>query len=174
MARSNILLIAVVHLFLFAFAMSANAQLTSRYTSIAEKSCRKIKLTKADEHVIMHRRCQGVGGYQLDIFSGEEHEYIDVITPKGKSFCSSISPASYIALEKRAEWRMRGSSRVAVIVRFNMSMPDGKPTDSALVVSKLTRTSACVVDSVFGSKDQNIKARKIADTASTRKCKPSE
>ena len=52
MARSKILLVAVVHLFLFVFALSANAQFTSRYTSIAEKSCRKIKLTKADEGVI--------------------------------------------------------------------------------------------------------------------------
>lgn len=174
MARSKILLIASVHLFLFIFALSTHAQLTSRYTSIAEKSCRKIKLTKADEGVILHRRCQGVAGYQLDIFSGEEHEYVSVITPNGKSFNASINPASYSFLDKRAEWRMRGAAPVAVIVRFNMSMPDGKPTDSALVVSKLTRTSACVVDSVFGSKDQNVKARKIADTASTRKCKPSE
>ena len=174
MARSKILLIAVVHLFLFVFALSANAQFTSRYTSIAEKSCRKIKLTKADEGVILHRRCQGTAGYQLDIFSGEEHEYMSVRTPGGKSFDLSINPASYSFLDKRAEWRMRGSAPVALIVRFNMSTPDGKPTDSALVVSKLTRTSACVVDRVFGSKDQNTKARKIADTARTRKCQPSE
>ena len=170
MARSKILLVTVVNLFLFVVAMSANAQFTSRYTNIAEKSCRKIKLTKADEGVILHRRCPGVAGYQLDILSGEEHEYVSVITPKGKSFNASINPASYSFLDKRAEWRMHGSTPVAVIVRFNMSMPDGKPTDSALVVSKLTRTSACVVDSVYGSKDQNLKARKIADTAAGRPC----
>ena len=174
MARSKILLVVSANMFLLVIALSANAQLTSRYTSIAEKTCRKIKLTKADEGVILHRRCQGVGGYRLDIFSGEEHEYMSVRTPGGKSFDVSINPASYSFLDKRAEWRMRGAAPVALIVRFNMSMPDGKPTDLALVVSKLTRTSACVVDSVFGSKDQNAKARKIADTASRRKCKPSE
>jgi hypothetical protein len=174
MARSKILLIAVVLSFLSVFAVSANAQLTSSYTNIGEKSCRQIKLTKADEHVISHRRCQGAAGYRLDIFSGEEHEYMTVRTPGGKTFDVSINPASYSFLDKRAEWRMRGTTPVALIVRFNMSTPDGKPTDSALVVSKLTRTSACVVDSVYGSKDQNVKARQIADTASSRKCKPSE
>ena len=174
MAHSRILLVGIVHLFLFVFALSANAQLTSRYTNIGEKSCRAIKLTKADEGVISHRRCKGVAGYQLDIFSGEEHEYIDVRTPSGKNFNASINPASYSFLDKKAEWRMRGSTPVALIVRFNMSTPDGKPVDSALVVSKLSRTSACVVDQVNGSKDQNTKARKIADTARTRKCKPSE
>jgi hypothetical protein len=174
MAHSKILLIGSVHLFLFVFALSANAQFTSSYTSIAERSCRKIKLTKADEGVILHRRCQGVAGYRLDIFSGEEHEYLSLITPSGKSFDVSINPASYSFLDKRAEWRMRGSTPVALIIRFNMSMPDGKPVDSALVVSKLTRTSACVVDRVFGSKDQNAKARQIADTSRTRKCSPSE
>ena len=61
-----------------------------------------------------------------------------------------------------------------VIVRFNISTPDGKPTDSALVVSKVTKNSACVVDSVFGSKDQNAKASRIADTAQTRPCKPKQ
>src|SRR6476659_7061965 len=86
MAHSRILLVGIVHLFLFVFALSANAQLTSRYTNIGEKSCRAIKLTKADEGVISHRRCKGVAGYQLDIFSGEEHEYIDVRTPSGKNF----------------------------------------------------------------------------------------
>jgi hypothetical protein len=174
MARSKILLIAVVHLLVFVFALSANAQLTSSYTSIAEKSCRKVKLTKADEGVILHRRCHGVVGYQLDIFSGEEHEYMSVRTPGGKSFDVSINPASYSFLDKRAEWRMRGATPVALIVRFNLSMPDGKPVDSILVVSKLTRTSACVVDRVDKAKDQNAKARKIADTASTRECKPSQ
>ena len=174
MAHSKILLVTVVHLFLFVFALSANAQLTSRYTNIGEKSCRKIKLTKADEGVIDHRRCQGPAGYRLDLFAAEEHEYVEVTPPGGKSFDVSINPASYSFVDKKAEWRMRGSSPVALIVRFNMSMPDGKPVDSALVVSKLTRTSACVVDSVYGSKDQNIKARQIADTAQTRKCKPKE
>jgi hypothetical protein len=174
MARNKILLGLTVHLLLFAFALTANAQFRSSYTNIGEKSCRSVKLTKADEHVISHRRCQGVGGYRLDIYSGEEHEYLSVITPNGKSFDASINPVSYSFLDKKAEWRMRGSTPVALIVRFNMSTPDGKPTDSALVVSKLTRVSACVVDSVYGSKDQNAKARKIADTAQTRKCRPSE
>jgi hypothetical protein len=137
-------------------------------------SCRQIKLTKADEHVISHRRCQGVAGYRLDIFSGEEHEYLSLTTPNGKSFDVGINPASYSFLDKKAEWRMRGSTPVALIVRFNLSTPDGKPVDSALVVSKLARTSACVVDSVYGSKDQNAKARQIADTAQTRKCRSSE
>ena len=158
-------------LFLFAFAATASAQLTSRYTNIGEKSCRKIKLTKDDEHVIDHRRCEGVAGYRLDIFSGEEHEYIELTTPRGKKFDVGINPASYSFLDKRAEWRMRGTTPVALIVRFNMSTPDGKPTDSALVVSKVTKNSACVVDSVYGSKDQNTKARRIADSAQTRPCK---
>src|SRR5690242_17334875 len=121
----------ITFLFLFLFAATASAQLTSSYTNISEKSCRQIKLTKADEHVLMHRRCQGVAGYRLDIFSGEEHEYMDLITPRGKKFDVSINPASYSFLDKRAEWRMRGTTPVALIVRFNMSTPDGKPTDSA-------------------------------------------
>lgn len=170
MAHSKKLFVTI--LFLFAFAATASAQLTSSYTNIGEKSCRKIKLTKADEHVIMHRRCQGVAGYRLDIFSGEEHEYIEVTTPGGKKFDVSINPASYSFLDKRAEWRMRGTTPVALIVRFNMSTPDGKPTDSALVVSKVTKNSACVVDSVYGSKDQNVKARRIADSAQNRPCQP--
>ena len=174
MAHSKSVLVSVVPLFMLVFALSANAQLTSRYTNIGEKSCLQIPLTKKDEHVIQHRRCQGPAGYKLDIYAGEEHEYLSLITPGGKSFDVSINPASYSFLDKRAEWRMRGSSPVALIVRFNMSMPDGKPVDSVLVVSKVARTSACVVDSINGSKDQNIKARQIADTAQTRQCRPSQ
>ena len=160
----------ITFLFLFLFAATVSAQLTSSYTNIGEKNCRQIKLTKADEHVLMHRRCQGVAGYRLDIISGEEHEYMDLITPRGKRFDVSINPASYSFLDKRAEWRMRGTTPVALIVRFNISTPDGKPVDSALVVSKVTKNSACVVDVAYPSKDQNAKARRIADTAQTRPC----
>ena len=174
MSHRKIPLAIVASIFLCMFAAVANAQLTSRYTNIGEKSCREIPLTKKDEHVIQHRRCQGPAGYKLDIYAGEENEYVSLITPAGKSFDVSLDTASHSFLDKRAEWRMRGSSPVALIVRFNMSMPDGKPVDSALVVSKVTRTSACVVDRVYGSKDQNLKARQIADTAARRQCKPTE
>jgi len=63
-----------------------------------------------------HRRRHGVAGYRRDIFSGEEHEYLSRITPGGKSFNASINPAAYSFLDKRAKWRMRGSTPIALIV----------------------------------------------------------
>src|SRR5437763_16880256 len=126
MARTSSSIVRLVSLFLLAFVGSAAGQVKSRYTSLVEKNCRAIKLTKADEGVISHRRCQGVAGYRLDVFSGEEHEYVSLLIPGGKSFDASINPVSYSFVDKRAEWRMRGSTPIALIVRFNLSTPAGQ------------------------------------------------
>ena len=173
MAHIKVALVTFVFLFLFAFAPSSPAQIKSSYSSLTGKNCRSMKLTKADENVLTHLRCTGVAGYRLDVLVGEEHQYVELITPKGKNFDVSINPASYSSVGKTAEWRMRGATPVGLIVRFDMRGADvNKVADSALVVSKVTRNSACVVDSVYSSKDQNAKARRIADTATGRKCQP--
>ena len=61
----------------------------------------------------------------------------------------------------------------ALIVRLNVSedVEDTSKTTSYLIVSKITKDFACVTDVVKPSKDQNVQARKLADSSSQRACK---
>src|SRR5215468_7517121 len=98
--------IAAIAFVLTAMAVGTPVQTQSSITSLSRKACRELKADPND-NLLYRGRCPGVGGYKLEILAGEEHEYIELITPAGKHFDVGINPASYSFVGKTAEWRMR-------------------------------------------------------------------
>lgn len=64
-------------------AVFAAAQNSSSYTSLRAKNCRAIKVSGKD-NILSHTRCGGVGGYHIEIYASEEHQWVEVVTPTGK------------------------------------------------------------------------------------------
>ncbi len=70
---------------------------------------------------------------------------------------------------------MKDAVPVALIVRFNVAdIEDSTKSTSYLMVSKISKTAACVTDVVQPGANQNETARTLADAASTKPCKSTE
>lgn len=165
----NTLLLSLV----FVFSIAADAQNKSIYTDLAADKCRT---TEVDGGMPGNYsgRCKGVGGFDLEVYLDDERNSIGVVLPSketvGLDFWKHFS--NFSALGERAEWRMKRDQPVALIVRLNVSdQGDEKPPTSYLVVSKITRTAACVTDVVKPGANQNAQAQRLADKASTKPCK---
>ncbi len=63
----------------------------------------------------------------------------------------------------KAERRTKNGASIASIVRFNVSQNQEDST-------KIMKTTACITDVVPPGKTQNVKARKLADSASAKPC----
>lgn len=119
-------------------------------------------------------RCDGVGGYKLEVYLDDERNSLGVMLSSNKTVGLDFWNyfGNFSELGEKAEWRMKGQKAVALIVRLNVSdQGDGKPQTSYLIVSKLGSSGACVTDIVKPGKNQNAQARRLADAASTRPCK---
>lgn len=155
-------------------AFAVQAQNSSVYTSLSTKACKELK-SNPDEGSEYEGECPGVGGYKLRLLEGDLRQSIDVVTPRRKKFQLAfwnITGAFNYAGQK-AEWRMRGKTPVALIVRLTASKDpeDSTKTSSMLVVSKISATEACVTDVVEPVAKQNEIARKLADEAAKKPCK---
>ena len=153
----------------------ASAQIASKYTVLDQKHCKSLKLDPKEAEVDYKGLCTGVGGYKLKVANFDLHHILDLVTPAGKTFNVGIDSASYNFLGTKAEWRVKNGKPFALIVRYNLIGPmTDKVSESILVVSKISRLNACVIDQVEGSKTQNAQARKLADRSASRPCKSSE
>jgi hypothetical protein len=161
---------AAISFLLAALAVGALAQSQSSVTSLSKKACRELK-ADAKDNVLYRGRCPGVGGYKLEILAGEEHEYIELITPAGRHFDVGINPVSYSFLGKTVEWRTRAGKPYALIIPYNLRRPDNGRSTTSLVVSKISARSACVTDVVEPSRNQSVKAHKLAESAASRPCR---
>ncbi|HQU83527.1 MAG TPA: hypothetical protein PKY59_10395 [Pyrinomonadaceae bacterium] len=166
----------IIGCFILAFSVFASAQNKSIYTSLETKDCKTIE--QSDEGAGWYRgECPGTGGYKLELTEGDIRQSLNVITPaKNKiELDFSMVSSSFSSIGTKAEWRMKGKVPVALIVRFNVSDPE-KPekTTSYLIVTKLSKTEACITDVVKPSKTQNAQAQKSADAAATKPCKSFE
>ena len=67
---------------------------------------------------------------------------------------------------------MKNKTPVALIIRYNASENPDDPSKitSYLVIVKISKTEACIVDILKPSKTQNIDARKLADSPTKRVC----
>ena len=162
--------IAAIGFLLATLAGAAMSQNASTVTSLSKKVCRELKAS-AKDNVLYRGRCPGVGGYKIEILAGEEHEYIELITPAGRHFDVSINPVSYSFLGKSVEWRTKGGKPYALIIPFNLKAPDSSRSTTSLAVSKITFTTACVTNVVEPSRNQAARARKLADSAASRPCR---
>jgi hypothetical protein len=159
--------------FVFVSSTVALAQEKSVYTSLAADRCKTIAVNNGMQGN-SSTRCDGVGGYKLEVYLDDERNSIGVVMPSEKTvgldFWNHFG--NFSELGDTAEWRMRGKKPVALIVRLKVSdRGDGKPPTSYLIVSKISPTNACVTDILKPGKNQNAQARRLADQASTKSCK---
>src|ERR1051326_4076007 len=162
-------------LFSFVFVSStvALAQNKSIYTSLAADKCKTIAVNNGMPGNYS-TRCNGVGGYKLEVYLDDERNSIGVVLPSQKVIGLDLWNyfSNFSELGDRAEWRMKGKQPVALIVRLKVSdQGDGKPPTSYLIVSKISGTNVCVTDIVKPSKNQNAQAQRFANEASTKPCK---
>lgn len=154
-------------------ATVAPSQSKSVYTSLAADKC---KTTSLNEGMAGNAttRCDGVGGYTLEVYLDDERNSVGVVLPSKKAVGLDLWDhfSNFSALGDTAEWRMKGKKPVALIVRLNVSdRGDDNLASSYLIVSKLSSTAACVTDIVKPGKRQNARAQSLADGALTRPCK---
>jgi hypothetical protein len=166
----------LVFSFVFVSSTVALAQNKSIYTSLAADKCKTIAVNNGMPGNYS-TRCDGVGGYKLEVYLDDERNSIGVVLPSKKVIGLDLWNyfSNFSELGDRAEWRMKGKKPVALIVRLNISdQGDGKPQTSYLIVSKISGTNACVTDIVKPGKSQNAKAQSLADRASTKPCKKTD
>lgn len=152
----------------------AEAQYSSVYTSLSTKACKELR-SDPDEGGIYEGECPGAAGFRLRLIEGDLRQSIDVITPDKKKFQLGFwnVTGAFNYVGEKAEWRLKGKKPVALIVRLtaNKDPIDTKKTTSMLVVSKVSRSAACITDVVEPSRKQNEIARKLADESSKKPCK---
>lgn len=163
-----------ISLLVLVSAICAAAQNKSVYTNLDEKSCKTVE--SSDEGTGWYRgECGGTGGYKLEITEGDIRQSVNVVAPSGKKFELDLIRVSsaFSSVGPKAEWRLKGKSPVALIVRFNANtdVEDYKKTTSFLVVSKISGASSCITDVVMPGKNQNLTAQKLADAAAAKPCK---
>lgn len=156
------------------FATSIHGQNKSVYTDLDDTKCKTVELTD-DEGGSYSGMCPGTAGYKLNLIEGDLRQTITVIDPKAKKhelrFWEYLG--GFSAVGPKAEWRLKGKTPVALIVRLNVSenMEDSSKRTSYLVVAKITQDFACITDIVKPSRTQNAEARKAADKAANIACK---
>ena len=163
--------------FILIFTFIALAQNKSVYTSTDTKKCKTIE--QSDKEAGWYRgHCPGVGGYKLELTEGDLRQSITIIAPNKKKFELNFGSVSggFSAVGAKAEWRVKGTVPTALIIRFNASEnpEDSTKITSYLIVSKITKTSACMTDVVKPSTTQNAEAQKLADAAIGKPCKKTE
>lgn len=159
------------------FSTTVLAQkITSVYTGLNDKNCKTLESDPSGAGSY-RGRCPGVGGYKLDLLEGDLRQSINVIAPNKKKFELNFWQyfSSFSSVGLKAEWRMKGKTPIALIVRFNVADPeDSTKNTSYLMVSKITKNEICVTDVVNPSKTQNAEAQKLADFGATKPCKAVE
>jgi hypothetical protein len=159
--------------FIFVFSTIAFAQNKSVYTDLAADKCKTVEVDKGMAGNYSGK-CAGVGGFALEVYLDDERNSIGVVLPSKKTVGLDFWNyfGNFSALGEKAEWRMKGTKSVALIVRLNVSdQGDEKPPTSYLIVSKISATTACVTNVVKPGKNQNLLAQRLADKASTKPCK---
>ena len=161
---------------MFALAGFASAQNKSVYTSTTTKACRTIH-SNPNEAGSYEGECPGVGGYRVRLLEGDIRQTLNIISPSKKK--SELNfwgfYGGFSTVGEKIEWRIKGGVPVALIARFNVANnEDSSKNTSYLMVSKIGKIKSCVTDVVLPGKDQNEKARELADAASTKPCKKSD
>jgi hypothetical protein len=162
--------------FALVFSTVAQAQNKSIYTSLAADKCKTISVDKGMPGNYSGR-CDGVGGYKLEVNLDDERNSIGVVLPSKKVIGLDLWNhfSNFSELGDMAEWRMKGKQPVALIIRLKVSdQGDGKPPTSYLIVSKISGADACVTDIVKPSKSQNAQAQSLADRASIKPCQKTD
>src|SRR3982751_2881752 len=97
----------------FGFSTVALAQSKSSYTSLAADKCKTIDVNKGMQGNYS-TRCEGVGGYQLEVYMDDERNSIGVVLPSKKVVGLDLWNyfGNFSELGVQVEWRMKGKRPV--------------------------------------------------------------
>jgi hypothetical protein len=174
-------LFALILTVLTGAAFGQTKKVESLYTGLGTKSCKTIE-SNPDEGGSYRGQCPGYGGFKLELLEGDLRQSINILAPGKKKYeldLWSVVSSGFSSIGDKAEWRVTRSGKtvspMALILRYNASEnpEDSTKNTSYLVVVKLTKTSACVTDVISPMKDQNVKARELADVSAGSECKTS-
>lgn len=164
---------------LFGLVICVSAQkIDSIHTELSDKKCKTLE-SNPDEGGSYIGECAGVGGYKLRVLEGDLRQTINIVQPASKNVWELnfwYIKNGFSAVGAKAEWRVikKGNTvkPIALIVRYNVSEDsvDSTKTTSYLLVTKIDNETACVTDVVPPSKDQNVKARQLADKSAGKPC----
>jgi hypothetical protein len=149
------------------------AQNKSVETDLSYINCQRVDMNKKIPDVYFGW-CAGVGDYKVEVPLDGVRNSFSLILPSNKAikfdFWKYFDKVS--TLEDKVEWRVKGKKPVAFIARLNVSEEeDEKEPALYLLVSKITKTSACVTDIVKPGPGQEKRARKLADKAAPKTCR---
>jgi hypothetical protein len=153
---------------------SDSSAISSVYTSLATDDCRLVE-RDADTNDPTHR-CPGTAGYALLVHDWDARMTVDVVAPGGRTHrlrYSGVITSAFSSLGPRAEWRMRGATPIALIVRVNAFENPDTPNQatSYLSVAKITSRETCVTDRIPPTTpNANEAARQAADQSASRPC----
>lgn len=154
-------------------AITASAQNTSVYTDLTVDKCKTLE-SNPDEGGSYLGECAGVAGYKLQVVEGDLRQSINVIDPNGRKTELSfwIVSGGFSSVGEQAEWRMKGKTPVAFIVRFNVNenRRSAAKNTSYLIVVKIAGNGICITDALRPTRSHNLEARRAADRSATRPC----
>jgi hypothetical protein len=156
-------------------SVAVPAQISSVYTSTKTSACRTIS-SNPDEGGSYEGECRGVGGYKVRLHEGDLRQSLDIISPTKKKSELNLwqSFSSFSAVGEKLEWRTKAGVPFALIFRYYVADPQGGKGSQYLFVTKLGKSSSCVVDIVDPMQNQNEKAREIADNSAGKPCKTNQ
>ena len=139
-----------------------------RYSSIDPSECRLLE-QNVEEGGYSRHLCGGQAGYAVEISDSDLRQDIVIIAADGRrsdlNLSSLVAKGAFNSLGKTAEWRGGEAQPRAIIVRLDVARgPEPtRPDISNLVVARLA-SPACVVAVVAPGPNQNLEARRIADS----------
>lgn len=148
-----------------AVALPSAAQV-SRYTPLGGPPCRERAVDPEDPVDGGGRVCPGLGGYSLEIQTGDDRDFVSIVDRRGREYDLRLTETVTGAFSwtgPRAEWRLRGRrpEPYALIFRLGHQREDGIRNTSVLVVARLDRM--CVTAVIPAGPQQNERARAAAD-----------
>jgi hypothetical protein len=165
------------------FLDSAAAQTTSYYTKLTEKTCQE-READPESGVLYEAECEGVAGYKIILWEGDLRQFLYLKSPNGETLgpdLTKINNTLFSFIGKTVEWRVVKKGKTikpsAIIFRYNIyKTPDSADkAESLLVVVKITKDNACIVGTVKPDvKNQNKKARELADASAGKPCVESD
>lgn len=163
--------IAALGVALAASLGSAQAPARSVYTSL--EKCRLLSTHPETGGTV--QRCPGVAGHALEVADDDARMSIDVVTADRRRHPLNywgVITGNFSSLGPRAEWRLRGSRPIALIVRVNANENPDRPNErtSYLAVARISPGRICVTDRIRPSADANVRARRAADRSAGRPC----
>lgn len=154
-----------IALTVFPLAVAAQ-EISSLYSELDLKKCEKLALTE-DEAEGGEWLCRGIKGFDVRVWEGDLRSFVG-FGREAPSQCTSMQTfGAFNSLGPRVEWRMKGGTPFATILRWftEQSANDGAPVkQNWLVVTKLDGADAChiaYVDTKYA--DANAVARQRAD-----------